>query len=254
MLDAAARWTWEPDGSRIRDGELYLIQRPVWVRSHVAVERVRSSRPASELVSEASACAREWGDHALEWAVSDRDDLDIPRELVARGAEVVEQLDVLALPLGDAVAADAPADVEVHRVETRDDVIAIGGINATVWDNAPMDDARVDAVLDEVRRGITDGTGFRVVASLEGRPVSVGGATLAPGLRGTVARLWGAATLEEARGRGAYRAVLAERLRLAAEAGATLALVKGRIATSAPILLRAGFRRYGGERRFRLPL
>ena len=54
--------------------------------------------------------------------------------------------------------------------------------------------------------------------------------------------------------RGAYRAVLAERLRLAAEAGASLALVKGRVATSAPILARAGFRRCGGERRYRLSL
>ncbi|MEV8218475.1 hypothetical protein AB0O65_01790 [Microbacterium sp. NPDC077391] len=42
--------------------------------------------------------------------------------------------------------------------------------------------------------------------------------------------------------------MLAERLRLGAEFGATTALVKGRIATSAPILARAGFQHFGDER------
>ncbi len=250
VLEAAAQWTWVPDGSRVRDGDLTLIQRPAWVRGHVAVERVASDRPAAELVDEASDVARAWGDDALEWAVPERDDAAIARELRSRGAEVIERLDVLALPLVGASAPQVPEGVEVHRVESRADVLAVGAINAAVWDNALPDDARVEEVLAELRRG----TGFRVVASLERRPVSTGGVTLAPGPRGTVARLWGAATFEDARGRGAYRGVLAERLRLSAEAGATIALVKGRIATSAPILQRAGFRRYGGERRFRLPL
>jgi hypothetical protein len=40
----------------------------------------------------------------------------------------------------------------------------------------------------------------------------------------------------------------AERLRLAREHGAALALVKGRVETSGPILLRVGFADYGQER------
>jgi hypothetical protein len=47
---------------------------------------------------------------------------------------------------------------------------------------------------------------------------------------------------------------LAERLRLAREHGATLALVKGRILTSGPTLLRAGFADYGEERCYWLPV
>ena len=47
-----------------------------------------------------------------------------------------------------------------------------------------------------------------------------------------VARLWGGAVLEEARRRGAYRAVLDARLRRGIERGATMALVKGRVQTS----------------------
>ena len=52
---------------------------------------------------------------------------------------------------------------------------------------------------------------FRVLASVRGEPAAVGGCTL----RGEVAQLWGAVTVREYRRRGAYRAVLAERLRLA---------------------------------------
>ena len=81
-------------------------------------------------------------------------------------------------------------------------------------------------------------------------PASAGGCTL----RGEVAQLWGAVTLREYRRRGGYRAVLAERLRLAREHGAALALVKGRVETSRPILLRAGFADYGQERCYWLPI
>jgi GNAT superfamily N-acetyltransferase len=90
---------------------------------------------------------------------------------------------------------------------------------------------------------------FREVASLETEPVSTGGCTL----HGEVAQLWGAVTLREHRRRGCYRAVLAERLRLARAHGATLALVKGRPETSGPILRRAGFTDCDTERCFWLP-
>ena len=87
-------------------------------------------------------------------------------------------------------------------------------------------------------------------ASVRGEPAAVGGCTL----RGEVAHLWGAVTLREYRRRGAYRAVLAERLRLARAHGATLALVKGRVETSGPILLRSGFAAYSEERCYWLPV
>jgi len=54
--------------------------------------------------------------------------------------------------------------------------------------------------------------------------------------------------LPEARGRGVYRAMTTARAAWASEQGATTALVKGRIDTSAPILGRAGFTAYGEER------
>ena len=69
-----------------------------------------------------------------------------------------------------------------------------------------------------------------------------------------IALLWGAITLPASRGHGSYRAVLAERLRLAREHGATLAMAKGRALASGPILLRAGFTDFGEERCYWLPV
>ena len=81
-------------------------------------------------------------------------------------------------------------------------------------------------------------------------PAAAAGCTLA----GPAARLWGAATLPGWRGRGAYRAVLGERLAQAHWRGATLALVKGQVGAAGPILLGAGFTAYGRERCYTLPV
>ena len=71
---------------------------------------------------------------------------------------------------------------------------------------------------------------------------------------GPAARLWGGAVRLEARGRGVYRALLATRLAEGAAHGCTMALVKGRVETSGPVLRRAGFEVHGQERLRRLRL
>ncbi|HEV3382827.1 MAG TPA: GNAT family N-acetyltransferase [Trebonia sp.] len=92
--------------------------------------------------------------------------------------------------------------------------------------------------------------GGTVVAYSDGVPVGSGGVTMADG----VARLWGGGVVPSARGRGVYRAVLAARLEYATAHGATMALVKGRVETSGPILRRAGFAAYGQELIYKVPL
>jgi GNAT superfamily N-acetyltransferase len=69
-----------------------------------------------------------------------------------------------------------------------------------------------------------------------------------------VARLWGGVVVPSARGQGIYRAVLDARLSYAADRGATMGLVKGKIDTSGPILRRAGFTAYGQEPIYDVPL
>jgi hypothetical protein len=92
---------------------------------------------------------------------------------------------------------------------------------------------------------------FRVLArDPSGAAVSVGECTLADG----VARLSGAYTQEAHRRRGAYTAVLRQRLATAGGAGATVALARGLAATSAPILARSGFTRYATWDKYAIPL
>ena len=83
----------------------------------------------------------------------------------------------------------------------------------------------------------------RVVAYDAGRAVGSGGVSIEAG----DVRLWGGGVLEDARGRGVYRALLAERLAEGVRRGAGLAIVKGRVETSGPILRRAGFHVFGRE-------
>lgn len=148
----------------------------------------------------------------------------------------------------DGAAIDVPSQTTAEIVRTIDQVREVDAINVPVWQQQPLDEDGLRTELDEVVATFEAGTHVRVLARLDGRAVSTGGCTIVEGF----ARLWGAATLEDARGRGAYRAVLAERLRVSASFGATTALVKGLTATSAPILARAGFTHYGDERAYLL--
>ena len=57
--------------------------------------------------------------------------------------------------------------------------------------------------------------------------------------------LWGGGTVPEARGRGAYSAVVARRMDHAKQIGLDLAGVYARIDTSSPIVARQGLERFG---------
>ncbi|MEI8259552.1 MAG: hypothetical protein WCJ30_28125, partial [Deltaproteobacteria bacterium] len=72
-----------------------------------------------------------------------------------------------------------------------------------------------------------------------GAPVSAGGVTLFPALQFCL--LWAGSTIREARGRGAYSAVLTARLAWAREAGIERAGLFALVDTSAPIVARYGF-------------
>ena len=111
-------------------------------------------------------------------------------------------------------------------------------------------DERVAEIVARNADSIPAGQGGAVTAYLGGAPVGAGGLEIVDG----VARLWGGAVIESARGQGVYRGLLAARLSYAAEHGATMALVKARTDTSSPILLRAGFAAYGEEPIYQVPL
>ena len=149
-----------------------------------------------------------------------------PRELVRRGFVPGPPLLRLAAPTG----ADVPTAafrLEVVGPDRADDVVAVAlagfGIGLPAWWPAPLG-----------RPGWT-----QVVAYDRDVPVAVGGLHVA----GRTGWVGAAATVPYARGRGAQSALLALRLRLAAEQGADRVCVKADPGSaSLRNLERAGFR------------
>jgi GNAT superfamily N-acetyltransferase len=168
--------------------------------------------------------------------------------LTDRGAVVSDTVQVLALELSDLPAGDPAVHWEiVHDEQTLRDARQV---YREVWGGPEPSADRWERDLAEVALPVGEREAFQLVAYVEGEPASAGGCTRAA----DVARLWGAATRPAWRGHGAYRAVVAARLDLAREHGATLGLVKGLVTTSGPILRRLGFTAYGEERLLTLDL
>ncbi len=247
ILRAAAEWSWRPRGSREDLGELRLTHYPERLGGGVRASQTRSTLDAADVIAHALARSRGWGAAEITFWTNPSDAPDLEPELRRRGAVPVDAVAVLAAPV-DTASVDVPGDVTVEVVRDLAQVRDADAVNVPVWAQEPLDERGLREELDDVTAALTTGAGIQVLARLDGLPVSVGGCTIIDGF----VRLWGGATLPEARGRGAYRAVLAERIRLGAAHGARTALVKGRVATSAPILRRAGFTQIGEERAYRL--
>lgn len=257
VLDAAAAMEWEPEGSVVVVTQDYrLIRYPDWVvnptfpAAHVTWSR--TARSSEEVISEVAAQVRGWALPGVTWWVSGASvPLGTEDALRSRGAELTDAARVLAYELADGPPdLDLRNDVTVELVRDERTFRLASDITVRGWERPEPGDAEFARQLEEALADLKSWSSFRVVATVNGEPASTGGCSLA----GEVAQLWGAVTLPAFRGRGAYRAVLAERLRLAADRGATLALVKGRMVTSAPILLRAGFADFGEERCYWLPV
>lgn len=247
ILAASAAWVWFPrDSEHVRE-HLLLVRDPERFGGGVRGSQVESSLSPAEVVDHALERTRAWGAQRFTFWTSSADRPDLEEELRRRGAEHIDTVAVFARPL-EGAAVDVPADVTVEVVRTLEQVRAVDTVTVPVWQQRPLDAEGLQAEFAEVTAALEAREGLRVLARIGDRAVSTGGCTIDDGF----VRLWGASTLATDRGRGAYRAVLAERLRRSATWGAKTALVKGRISTSAPILARAGFTHYGDERAYRL--
>lgn len=249
ILRASAAWVWFPRESDHRNEHLQLVRYPQRFGGGVRGSQVRSDLDAAAVLDHAIDRTRAWGESQFTFWTNPSDAPDLEEELRRRNAEHIDTVAVFALSVDGAVV-DVPDEVTVEIVRTREQVRDVDAINVPVWQQQPLDAQGLREELAEVTTALETREGFRVLARIGDRAVSTGGCTIVDGF----VRLWGASTREEDRGRGAYRAVLAERLRQSAAWGAKTALVKGRISTSAPILARAGFTHYGDERAYRLTL
>jgi hypothetical protein len=162
-------------------------------------------------------CTWEVGSHATP--------ADLVEQLHARG--LVDAADPLAIGM---VLTEpppvAPPAVAVRRAETPDDLLAASRIAA-----------RAFGLPEPTVPRKQDPDNVVYLAFIDGEPVARGTAAFGP----NAATLFGGATLPEARGCGAYRALVAARWDDAVRRG-TPALVTQAGAMSRPVLARLGFR------------
>jgi GNAT superfamily N-acetyltransferase len=246
ILAEARDWVWvPPDAYEDVTAAFRLTHYP----ERSSVQWSNADGPVVALVDEVERLARRAARPVLRWWVDDATrPTDTETVLRGRGYEHVESVDVLARTIGPANLPDpaVPPAVVVAPVESAETLDAAVAIDAEVFEWAPMTAAQRAHELSLIDDGLRTGRWEvrRWVAMLDGSPVGTAGLTLP----GKVARLWGGGVVARARGNGVYRALLDARLRWAVTQGATLAMVKGRVATSAPILRRAGFASYGEQR------
>jgi hypothetical protein len=253
VLRYADEWVWVPVGAdEVRTEEYHLVAYPEAMAIPTHVAWCRSSRPPGAVVGDVMGTVRRWGRADVSFWVSGlTTPADLEEHLRAEGAEHVETVDVFALDLTRRLPdLSVPGDVVVRVVDDERLVRLAARVADEVWGSTTTE--------DDVRRSVAELAEpealptRRVLALVDGEPATTAGLTLDPDAG--VARLWGGATRPALRGRGGYRATLAERLRMAREGGATLAMVKGVVETSGPILRAAGFTTYGSSRRYRLPV
>ncbi|HEY9496077.1 MAG TPA: GNAT family N-acetyltransferase [Intrasporangium sp.] len=263
VLAASNEWSWVPPGAEhVRTAEYLVVAYPEHFLIPTSARVLGSLRDPAELVDEIHDVARALGRHRLWWHLSDATrPPGLEAEVLARGGHIVERMDVLALPIAAAVSdlglpdlglpdLGVPDGIELRRVRDLDSKRDAHVVERSAFGGVEHTEEQLRQSLAELEPGLVDDSTGVVVAYVEGQPAGVGGWTLV----GPVCRLWGGATHETHRGRGAYRAVLAERLGIARAVGATLGLTHGRVDTSSPILRRIGFTRYGEQRQLVLDL
>lgn len=253
---ASAAWVWIPDNATVVDDAGYcLVRFPDYFDHQLDVVAFRPHGPLGDAVDAVLERARAFGLPKVRWQVRLYDPPGLVAELEARGGALESMLDVLASDLSGGTASLPslpPPSVEVTvrwatDVQTQRDGSAVG---VAAFGGALPPEDRLEQEADRDAATVPAGRGGMVVAYADGEPAGSGGVMMADG----VARLWGGAVVPAARGRGIYRAVLAERLSYAVTHGASMALVKGKIDTSGPILRRAGFTAFGQEPNYDVPL
>jgi GNAT superfamily N-acetyltransferase len=250
---ASAAWVWAPDNAEVVEGDGYTIVRlPDYFDWDLSVLAFTPTGPLGPAVDAVLERARTFGLPELDWEVGLSAPAGLAGELSARGGQVKLTLAVLARDLSQGVPALPPPAVDVTirwatDFETSRDASAVG---VTGFGGALPPDERIEADAARDAASVPAGGGGMLVAYVDGTPAGSGRVSLVD----RVARLSGGAVVPAARGQGVYRAVLGARLSYAVTHGATMALVKGNVATSGPILRKAGFTAFGQEPIYDVPL
>ena len=215
-------------------GRFVLFLAPGTSVHAATVQRVRlSPEEVAPALEEIRALLRSEGRAGAEWELGEScEPPDLVERLLERGLARDENEPLaLGMVLREASLA-VPAGVVARRAASLDELVAARAVqHAAIDDSDPVD--REQAALDFEREGV-DGSTF--VAFVDDELVAAGYAAYTPW--GLI--LFGGATLPSARGRGAYRALVAARAEEGAARG-TPALVTHAGRMSRPILEQLGF-------------
>lgn len=252
---ATARWVWLPDGAVTADGAGWRVVRyPDWAYTPLVLTRFEPVGDPGPALDEALAAARRLAPDldSLEAVAALGAPQPAAELLAARSTALEEEVDVLALDLtaGPPDLGEPVDGLELRWTTTPEAALAYNAASVEVFGVSPMSQERAATVASENAQRLAGRRGAGVVATLDGRPVGTGGLEI----DGRDARLYGGGVVPDVRGRGVYRALLRHRLAYAAEHGAWVAITRGRVATSGPVLRRAGFEAFGSERTYRVPL
>jgi hypothetical protein len=231
-----------PEVGRTDLGDVVLIDRPLPYLWFAVATRVRF---APEGIDDSIARVRSWyggrGRTEFAWSLGPRHTpVDLADRLVASGA--TRDTDGLTAMVLDHEPPLGPLDVEVRTVTTFDEYRIVEEITAEAFDFSAADTAAFEAASASAwAHWRTEPDRRFLLAWHDGRPIAQGG--LAATTAGPLI-LSGGATRSDARGRGAYRALVRARWDEAVRRGAP-ALVVQASPMSRPILERAGFRDVG---------
>jgi hypothetical protein len=273
VLRESERWVHVPPDGRCTEDERRLLVhlQKRWGTSRVWCSWAADEARASDLIEETVGEVRAAGGGRILWHTGDRVAPAFMDECLARhGFRTIEKLEVLAFFLVNGQEQRlprirVPEELSVELVRDAEILGEALCVDSEVFHSPPPtggEFAEYAGELKELRRrerGEHSGVGSSLVVrfvayvnpslpSGAGSPCGIVGAAGAQ-IVGETLRLWGAATRQTFRGRGAYGALVLERCRVGTRLGATLALTKANISTSGPILKRAGFLPVGTERR-----
>ncbi|MFF7262516.1 GNAT family N-acetyltransferase [Streptomyces sp. NPDC008159] len=172
----------------------------------------------------------------FEWKLYGHDlPVDLGRRLRAAGFTAAPEETLMVAEVADlTLDVDPPDGVRILPVTDAEGVAMVADVHEKAFGT---DSSRMRNQLLAQLGGDTD-TVVAVVALAGDEPVSAARMELLPGTR--FAGLWGGGTVENWRGRGVYRALVAHRARVAADRGYRYVQVDA-LARSRPILARLGF-------------
>ncbi len=224
-----------PDSERLDTGRYTLCLGPGSTWNTVQRQRFPLEE-LDEVLEEVRAALRERGRTYTQWEVGSSAPLGLVDALLERGLTRDKDPYAVALVLRSEPPSSRPG-MTARQIESLEEFEAAMEVQWKAFGSSPEEIAEARSLLPKL---FDEGTNLRHAVWLDGDLVCTGVAS--PTEHGLL--LYGGATAERARGRGAYRALIRARWDDAVALG-TPALITQGGSMSRPILERLGFERVG---------